>query len=208
MVHLQYGTAGTGAPESAQIQKVLMYALPVVSLAVMAWMPGAVQLVFFSTSVAAVAQTSALRNPHVRKFFGLQPLPPKGAPKADSTLVAQSSPYKGTLTTTARVKDTPTPTQVTKVQKPSIIDSLGKASGAFSPGVSTVKEELEKKKAEKKKELEALKHKEYEQKRFTQVEMEKAAKKAEKAVKKVVKKPAATTAKAAAKNTAAKGKKK
>lgn len=76
---------------SAGMNLFLIYGIPTFSLAIMSQLPAAVQLSFAATSVLTLAQSQSLRQPWLREFLGIQPLP---KPKS----LSPESTYKGTMT--------------------------------------------------------------------------------------------------------------
>jgi membrane protein insertase Oxa1/YidC/SpoIIIJ len=73
------------------IKKLLLYVFPTITTGLMLALPGALQLSFSVTSMMALLQSHLLRQPWVRQFLRIQPLPQPPNPPSDSV-------YKGTIT--------------------------------------------------------------------------------------------------------------
>lgn len=70
-------------------QKGFMYGFPILTLAFTWWLPAAVQLSFFATSMLSLGQALLFRSDKIRTIVGLSPKP------VDTP--AAASPYKGTM---------------------------------------------------------------------------------------------------------------
>jgi len=86
------GEAGYNPNMGPVMRRFMLYGLPGFTFIIAIGLPAATQVVFLTTSVWAYFQSSLLRSAAVRKFLGIQPLPPKTAPNA------APNTYKGTMT--------------------------------------------------------------------------------------------------------------
>ena len=110
---------------------ILLYGLPIMSTAFMSVIPAAVQLSFGATSVLTLIQTHYLRQPWVREFLGIQPLP---KPETSTS----ESPYKGTITIQA--ESTRVPEQAPSPAPKSIVGgAVSDIKGAASQFMKTAR---------------------------------------------------------------------
>jgi YidC/Oxa1 family membrane protein insertase len=75
------------------MHKMLIYVFPAMTGTVMLFWPGCMQITFFTTAVLSLSQSWLLRQPWLRQYLGLQPLPPP------STKSPPRTPYTGTMNT-------------------------------------------------------------------------------------------------------------
>lgn len=92
---------------SPMMRNLMLYVIPIFSAGFMMPLPAAVQLSFTATSVLTILQTYYLRQPRVRGFLGIQPMPSPAGPPSES-------PYKGTITVQASTSSIPQPSPAPK----------------------------------------------------------------------------------------------
>ena len=63
------------------VQKIFLYVLPPLGGLFMSFWPGALQLTFFIQAMITLTQSYTLRQPWVREYLGIQPLPNKANSK-------------------------------------------------------------------------------------------------------------------------------
>ncbi|KAF8846941.1 hypothetical protein BDZ45DRAFT_755435 [Acephala macrosclerotiorum] len=81
---------------SPQIFDAIMWGLPLVSILFTFWLPAALQLFFFVSSLLSFGQATLFRQPWFRSYFNMTPLPqPKGSGP-------MPSPYKGNFKVAAK----------------------------------------------------------------------------------------------------------
>lgn len=75
------------------MRNMLVYVFPAMTGSFMLFWPGSLQITFFTTAMLSLSQAWFLRQPWLRHFLSLQPLPP---PSTNSPL---RRPYTGTMNT-------------------------------------------------------------------------------------------------------------
>ena len=81
-----------------QMQRFMTYGLPALSgLFMLAW-PGAMQLTLFATSIMSLTQATLLRNPSIRQWLGIYPLPSRPVAPAPGATESPKTSYDGTMT--------------------------------------------------------------------------------------------------------------
>ena len=150
------------------MRNVFQYGFPIMTGAFMLAWPGCMQLTFFSTSMMSLSQAWVLRQPGVRKFLKIQPLPPPVSDKPPK------GPYTGTMNTYQRpAKTAPLP------EKKGIIGgAISDLKGAAGQAVKSARSALSMDQEEKKKTPgrspdELRRAKAYEEKRRREIAQEK-----------------------------------
>lgn len=75
------------------LKNLMQYGLPAITGLFMLMWPSALQISFAITSIISMSQNAILRQPRIRDFFGIQPLPIEPAPGSE-----QPKDYAGTMT--------------------------------------------------------------------------------------------------------------
>ncbi|KKZ68853.1 hypothetical protein EMCG_00024 [[Emmonsia] crescens] len=107
-------TASATDPTAAMARPIFLYGLPVLSTVCTSFLPGILQMFFATTSVLAICQSYAFRNPSFRAMTGMAPFP--GRPVAPGA----SEPKVRILE--AQTSNPEQPTHIETVPKVSFID--------------------------------------------------------------------------------------
>ena len=160
---------GTGSMMNAQMRNLFQYGLPAMTSFIMLFWPGCMQLTFFTTSILSLLQSMLLRQNAVRRFIGIQPLPPPGA----SSTGASSSPYTGTITYQSPTPTSPAPPKKTGMISGAIADLKGAAKQVATSAKKTVDQVQGAKTKGRLSAGELRQAKAYEERRKREIEMEK-----------------------------------
>lgn len=126
------GELGSSATMSTAMQKTLVYVFPGMTGAFMLFWPGCMQLTFFTTAMLSLSQSWLMRQPWLRQYFGLQPLP------SPSTNPPPRTPYTGTMNT----YQPPAKTSPLPEKKGIIGGAISDIKGAAGQAVTSAKSAL------------------------------------------------------------------
>lgn len=163
------GEMGNASMLNAQMRNLFQYGLPAMTSFFMLFWPGCMQLTFFTTSILSLLQSMLLRQNAVRRFVGIQPLPPPGA----SLPGASSSPYTGTMTYQSPTPTSPAPLEKTGMLSGAIADLKGAAKQVAASAKKTVHQAQGTKTTGRLSAGELRQAKAYEERRKREIEMEK-----------------------------------
>ena len=151
------------------LQRFMIYGVPAVSSFFMLFSPGCMQLTFLATSLLSLTQASLFRQPAVRNFLGIQPLPSKPKPRTNP-----STPYAGTMNVYQAPKSSePAPPENRGIIRATISDLKDAASQLFKSAQSTI-DSTQAKNAEPRRSKAELRHAQaYEEKRRRELAQEK-----------------------------------
>ena len=146
----------------------------------MLFWPGCMQLTFFTTAMMSLSQSWALRQPGVRKYLGIQPLP------SPASASPPKGPYTGTMNTYQRpAKPAPLP------EKKGVIEgAISDLKGAAGQAVKSARTAMsidpqEKKKSQGRTREELRRAQAYEEKRRRELAQEKFEKTQRKRITKI-----------------------
>lgn len=111
------------------MKKTMVYGIPVITSVFMIYWPGALQLAFATTSLLSLSQSYLLRQPWMRNFLNIQPLP---GPQPRT----EASRYTGTLTRVPRPSPPPSPPPL---KKSFLGGAFSEIKGAASEVVKTAR---------------------------------------------------------------------
>lgn len=169
--------------------KLMMWGLPIISLTFTWWFSAGVQLSFFAAGLASFAQTSLLKSPEMRKFFGITPMPVE--PTGPRTYPGSANTPAGPLST-AEIGG-----RYEGGAKPAVKDTIKTAINDVKGGVKYLAGATKEKQAENEAKKSKLQAEEYEKRRTLEIKEERLKKAAEKFKKKTAlgKRKSATTRK-------------
>jgi hypothetical protein len=75
-------------PVTGFTQSLMLYFLPALSFFIMIWQPGAVQLVFATTSLSQITVAALLKRPYIRGRLGIAQLP-KATPQSQQKVMQE-----------------------------------------------------------------------------------------------------------------------
>ncbi|OAX77886.1 hypothetical protein ACJ72_07809 [Emergomyces africanus] len=125
-------TAGANDPTAAMAKPIFLYGLPVLSTVCTSFLPGILQMFFATTSVLAICQSYAFRNPSFRAMTGMAPFPrPPAAPSTADPKVRIIE---------ARTSNPEQPAHIETVSKVSFIDRF---ISSFQKSIKTTRQKME-----------------------------------------------------------------
>lgn len=110
------------------LKHTMLYAFPVLMTTFMLYWPAALQLTFAITSMLSLTQAHLLKEPWMREWLGIQPLPKPKSPSSKSA-------YTGTLTK----YQTPAPSSDGPAQKGIFEGAISDLKGAASQVVKSAR---------------------------------------------------------------------
>ena len=159
------GTAA--APMAPLMKNIFVYAFPAMTGSFMLFWPGCLQLTFFTTAIVSLSQSWLLRQPWMRRFLGIQPLPPT------PSKTPPRGPYTGTLNTyQPPTKPAPLPPKKGIIEG-AVSDLKGAAGQAMKSAKGMMSSETSQKKTTGRSPEELRRARAYEEKRRREIAQEK-----------------------------------
>jgi hypothetical protein len=153
----------------------MLYGAPGLMGGVSIFFPAALQLVLAFNCLFAHVQSAAFRNPGIRGWLGLQPLPPPGRPAPTATPSVGIMNYQGSTRFQNEKAAEEAPAKAPRYVPQSMRDTY-KEIMASASGVSKKASDILTARQERaRRENEARRAKEYDDKRRREIEIEKAA---------------------------------